>query len=436
MKIGTIAKKYGISISAVRYYINLGLLFPKKDGAQYDFNENDEKNLETIIELRDLDFSMKETTTYMNTLHLFHSKDENLYTHLSPLLLEKKKRLLAQSQKISESIDKIDDKLASIKPSACCISSGSAENDAEDCKGLHVDFLALLACPVCGKQLYLKDAVIVKNAILSGTLSCDCGYNGSVRDKTIFVDEGNDLDQDPVFYEDYFGNPEQKTNYDQAFFEILEHSDDEYLTAQHKVRQWLHHAAMENVQGKKVILFPDIAALFLYLNPDAPYLRDALIIVTGLSKKGLLPIQNHLAALSSSLKVAFVVSPDCTLPLADNCVDFMIDYLGSFSYAFYKKQYLYHYINRHFTGDALIIGCLDHFSEQSRSVKLIHELYLSSAYPFLTLPQQKKLLHQYNYAITQESTINYTITHFDYFDYHAPDEQRYAYMYLAERQEG
>ena len=46
MKIGKFAEKYGVTLDAVRYYLERGLLVAQKRGEQYFFTDADGKDLE------------------------------------------------------------------------------------------------------------------------------------------------------------------------------------------------------------------------------------------------------------------------------------------------------------------------------------------------------------------------------------------------------
>lgn len=432
MKIGAFAKKYCVPIPTIRYYINLGLVLPKKEGTQYSFNKKNEKEMETVLDLREAGFSLKDMEHYINAQRVFDVKDKELYHRLFPLLQSKKSELLAECSHIKEIIGRIDTKIAALRAEENLNHlSPAPEKIPQDVSGLHTDFLQLLACPVCGSPLCLKDALIMENGIISGSLSCGCGYTGSIKDGVFFTDETVDLDEDPVFADDYFADPSEETDYVPPFFELFDGAHSEYLTLQHKAREWMHDCTINNAAGKKVILFPDVASLFLYLYHDASYLQDALILVMGLSKNGVIPIREHLELLDMNLKIAFIVSPECSLPIKNGSIDLMLDYLGSFSYAFYKDQYFYHYVDRYFAKDAVIIGCLDYYEKSSRTIPNIRSLYSNSAHPFLGLTQQKTLFEEYHYRIIENEILGYAADPASYFDYHVQGDRRYVYVYFA-----
>ena len=60
MRIGKVSELYHISIDNLYYYIHYGLLVPPRPKGQYVFDEATCKDLEWILELKDLDFSLRE----------------------------------------------------------------------------------------------------------------------------------------------------------------------------------------------------------------------------------------------------------------------------------------------------------------------------------------------------------------------------------------
>ena len=60
MRIGKVSEIYHISADNLYYYINYGLLVPPRPKGQYVFDQATLKDLEWILELKELDFSLRE----------------------------------------------------------------------------------------------------------------------------------------------------------------------------------------------------------------------------------------------------------------------------------------------------------------------------------------------------------------------------------------
>ena len=64
MKIGSFAKEFDVSIDTVRYYIDVGLLTPQKDGKNYIFSVRDVDDMKLICTFRNYKFSMSYNSSF------------------------------------------------------------------------------------------------------------------------------------------------------------------------------------------------------------------------------------------------------------------------------------------------------------------------------------------------------------------------------------
>lgn len=60
IRIGEFAQKHNTTHDTIRHYLELGLLMTEKKGGHYRFDENDSWDLENIIELKTMGFSLSE----------------------------------------------------------------------------------------------------------------------------------------------------------------------------------------------------------------------------------------------------------------------------------------------------------------------------------------------------------------------------------------
>lgn len=60
MKIGAFCELYDISRDTVRFYVKNGLLAPKVQGSRMDFSQKDQEDLDFIMKLKGMKFSLEE----------------------------------------------------------------------------------------------------------------------------------------------------------------------------------------------------------------------------------------------------------------------------------------------------------------------------------------------------------------------------------------
>ncbi|MGN0702643.1 MAG: MerR family transcriptional regulator [Lentihominibacter sp.] len=432
MKIGTFSRKANAPVSTIRYYISQELLTPRKNGAQYDFDEINLNEMQLLNELRQMNFTVDEMKRFINVTRMLDVRDELRYRQLLSILNEKRTNLENQRDSIRKTLEEIDIKVAQLKVEESVLVSQEVKS-SHTVHGMPAELLSLIRCPECGEGINLENAFIQHGEIFAGKITCLCGYEGAIENGIINIDTGIDLDADPVFIDDYFGEPSQLDQDYCIQYEGFLSAKPDFLMVQHKAREWIHNRITESGINPRVILFPDIASLYLYLHNDAEYLRNRTIIVMGMSRKGIEASRRHLETLGADMKVMYVISPSNRLPLQEKSVDLMVDYLATFNYAFFYERQLYEYMDRYFSDSAVIAGATGNYSQGSISVKNIENSYTRSMKPFIALEGLLKLFQCYGYEIHSHEEIGRCTGLTDFFDYHVEGEAHEIHTYYAAR---
>ncbi|MGN0704478.1 MAG: MerR family transcriptional regulator [Lentihominibacter sp.] len=433
MKIGAFSEKTQVPVSTIRYYISEELLTPKKGGAQYDFDERNIQEMQLLSELRRMNFTMEEMKRFINVVRMLDSRDELRYRQLQSIFSDKRAELMLQTEKLQGIVNEIDHKLTRLKMEESVMVDQGKNGKSGSVSGIPAEFLSLLRCPVCGGAVSMEHAQIRQEGIVSGEIICQCGYRGVIENGMINVDPDIDLDEDPVFIDDYFGES-SFANQDYCIqYEGFLSAQTDFLNVQHKAREWIHDKIMEHDLHPHVILFPDIASLFLYLHIDASYLKDEMIIVMGMSRKGIEASRRHLETLGADLKVLYVISPSNRLPLRKKCVDLMVDYLATFNYAFFYERPLYEFIDSCFADTAVIAGATANYAKGCRSVRNIEESYTRSMKPFITLGMVLDTFRGYGYEVKAQAEMGRCVSLTDFFDYHVEGEAHEIHTFFAVR---
>lgn len=96
LRIGAFCRRFNIAASTVRYYIHRGILIPETRNGQYLFSESCVQDMQQIMELKELLFSLDEIhglLTLRRKFNLAQKEDADSYLHM---LYRQKERLAQQ----------------------------------------------------------------------------------------------------------------------------------------------------------------------------------------------------------------------------------------------------------------------------------------------------------------------------------------------------
>jgi len=179
MRIGEFTQKHNITQDTIRYYLDIGLLVTEKKGGQYKFSEADSKDIEKIIELKQLDFSLTEIQKIL-TFQRISGTNTNAFRNLYlPFLEAKKNEVINELIKYNKMNDFLSCKIDEIK---------AQELSRNQKLGFPITSLGILLCPICSTSLRLGAGTIEGNMIIDANIHCECGYK-SIIENGIYVDE-------------------------------------------------------------------------------------------------------------------------------------------------------------------------------------------------------------------------------------------------------
>ena len=93
MKIGDFAKKYGLNITTVRYYVERALLTPERKNNQYVFTPSCMEDMEKILKYKSFRFSLEEIELLFFLEKTTKFRDETVLGIFSRLLKQKQAEL-------------------------------------------------------------------------------------------------------------------------------------------------------------------------------------------------------------------------------------------------------------------------------------------------------------------------------------------------------
>ena len=111
MRIGKVSELYHISVDNLYYYINYGLLVPPRPKGQYLFDQATLKDLEWILELKELDFSLREIHIILSLRRVSGLADAQDVEELKAIYAGKRDFCTREIQRKQEIISRLDQKI-------------------------------------------------------------------------------------------------------------------------------------------------------------------------------------------------------------------------------------------------------------------------------------------------------------------------------------
>ena len=438
MKIGEFSKQFNVPIATVRHYINLGLLVPEKNGFQYDFTEDDCREMEIITSMKNVGFKLSELNKYLNIFRFYNTDDYLLYEKLLEFLNTKKESLYAERNQINSHIRLINKEIKETERSCAhaMSRSGSATTPLpsnDHLPGVPLNAVNLLSCPHCQSKINLSNVTIAGDSIINGDLVCKCGYRATIRNGIIFTPNTVDLENDPKFLECYFGEENLICNEDGMFLMGMNDYSAQYLTIMHKASLWIHKELEQFDFNGKTLLFPDVSCQYLYSHYQDEKIEDSIFLITALSERTIRTMRRHIANVNPNLKVVYIINQDGQLPLKHNCIDAVIDYLGSTNLGFFYGEHYFDMITPYLSDDALSVGIIEYYDRDCSSLKNVHKNYLNAAKNVLTLEFATEAFAANGFQIEKSEQPSELQEPGKFFEYHAPGDKRYNMVYLARR---
>jgi DNA-binding transcriptional MerR regulator len=114
VRIGEMAKKYGVTLRTLRFYEDKGLLNPQRDGSTRLYTRRDKARLKLILLGRKVGFSLRDVKQMMD---LYDPSGSN--TKQLRLTLDKSEKQLARLQKqralIDDAINELSNSMAAVR---------------------------------------------------------------------------------------------------------------------------------------------------------------------------------------------------------------------------------------------------------------------------------------------------------------------------------
>ena len=339
MKIGQFAAENHISIDTVRYYMELGLIIPHKKGGQYEFDHICTRDMEEILKLKELGFSLQEIKTFFY-YRQFVKVENKISSKYYRAFFQRK---IEDTQKTIESLTRnlkvLEDRLAVYD---------AKESRTMPKRGIELGSLSILCCPGCGGDLLLQRGTIEDNQVVEGFVVCGCGGRYEINDGILILGKAAEHENTDVS-----GNIYKEAD---MLFEYIDSTNSIFLDITYQSLNWYDYKTKkEDFTGKVVLELGTGAGSFLRTVYDKLG-DDTLYIAIDNDINVLRLIKSIIESSDSKRNIMYICADFKQLPIKEGSVDILVDWAGSTNYNFEHNDFLLEGITRYLKDNSILYG--------------------------------------------------------------------------------
>lgn len=405
MKIGKFAETNNLTIDTVRHYMDMNLIIPEKQGGQYNFDSRCEQDLEYILSLKAMGFSLGEIKAIFmfNRLGNLTQYEEN--ECFRALFKNKAKNLETQIEDLSEMKRKVEEKLNELS---------KTENKNKTLLGINFNVLNLFKCLKCGSDMQLSQGSIANNQVINGKLRCSCGKEYTIENGILMIT--NSKIASSIKYDfNHIVNYISDTNMD-------------YLDHLYRGMDWLHKKIDFSTFKNKVILELGSGLGFFLRSIYENLPEDSIYIAVDHDINRHIFLKNILETVDYKKNILFICSDFQQIPIKDKSIDVVLDISGTSNYSFHNEEFLLKVVDNYINETTYLVGTYILFKNFAQN-SLIEPKYRKN----FIASNIKNQLSSLNYNAFEENTSNFVEKGGRYENYFRDGEKVYSYFVLGKR---
>nr|WP_279324904.1 MerR family transcriptional regulator [Clostridium sp. 'deep sea'] len=328
---GKFAEENNLTIDSIRYYMELDLLLPDKKGSQYYFDEQCSEDVKDIIELKKYGFKLIEIRDILYIKRLAYPITYKKNNYYKENYINKHKEVSKQIAELRNVKNRLSNKIDEIS---------AAKLPHRENMGIDVNALSLLGCPICNRNLVLKECDINGTKILSGILKCKCG-------KSYLIEDGIIVSNKSEHMENPFGNDIEK-----FFLDYSKKSNLGFINILTKNLRWLSKRFSKEINEDTIILELGVGYGVFLRNVYENLLDNNIYIAVDHNISVLKSLREMLKTIDPNKIVILICSDVLDIPLKQDTVDFIIDIGGHAT----NNSFLLKYIDKYAKVNSVIFG--------------------------------------------------------------------------------
>jgi len=410
LKIGQVSAKYGISADTIYYYINYGLLVPPRVGGQQQFDAQTLWDLELILELKNLEFTLREIHQIVSLYRISGLSHQQDVEDLRSFYQNKLAECTLRRERLGKVVGQLEQKIARL---------GELLPASQSRLGLPLSMLDLLCCPLCGGELGISQVNMSLHSIFSGVFTCLCGYEAKIADGIMLT---------PNASTDIYDKPDLDRN-------MYKDLPPGLITLFQRSYNWMVRQLEGMSLESKVVMETYVNAWFFmhnhqqYLHPKGRYIVVDKYPETLLMYKQLMEKQNY------RLDILYIADSGTRLPLRPGSVDLHIDFFAVNEHNFYHDTFLPGELLPCLSPDARLLGTYFYFQDGPRSMENLLAEYPTCYERNFSLPYFTQAMAESGFRMLEREDIGYTVSTGSNigFSFHVEGEKMRLISYLAGR---
>ncbi len=409
MKISEFAARFGVKNDTVRYYMDLNLIIPVKKGGHYHFDEKCVEDMQEVLKLKKMEFSLQEIKDIFNFKRIGKLTSYQQLNYYQGLYRQKIREIEEKIDELIKAKEELEEKIAELL----------SDQNQMTTIGIDLSVLKLFSCPECNHELLLSAEKVEANQVIEGSLHCDCGKSLHIKNGILYAG-------DPDSYAEQGDN-----RYQNHIEDYIKTTNPDFIDESYQSLDWMQRQLGFETLSGKVIMEPGSGYGFFLRQIYENLPADSVYICIDNNPQLNKYLKQMLEMTSKRAKIIFITGDLPELPLKDHVIDLLFDFTGTSCFAFENRGFLTELLKNYLKEQATLLATFIIYQKFGPN-NIVPEPFRKN----FTYKNIKEELININFKIENEfksesQTIQKSMGKYESFA--QPGDQIYSYQILAKR---